>query len=261
MRNELSSGSVPLLFMLSTSCVGFGEGIKDLGLCGDFWEANRVGVLGKEEREGGLGEEHRDRGLEEEQRARGLGVKETELCFGEAEWEECFGDMEGGKCLGEEEKGIILGDDLEGKGEDSLWECAKELLPAASFVVWITLMCCLPSSSAVLGLWRNSAVDWGRPAGWEEDWKRYEEVKGTLSPCSWLSWVEFPSAVQGLFFLLSQVFCVSRWVGGWGKQGEDSMSCQLLLREPHSGSSVNQHIHPVCHPPLRLLLTIQLTFI
>lgn len=93
-----------------------------------------------------MGEEHRD--FEGQQRARGLGEEQTELCFGE---------------LGK----MGLGEDLEGKGEVSLWDftTARGLLLAADPVAWITLICCWPSSSVVLELWRNGAVDCGVPAG------------------------------------------------------------------------------------------------
>lgn len=197
---KLFKCSNPLLsFMPSRSRVRFGEGIKNLGLCRGFFEANSVGALGKEERWRGLGEEQRERGFEGQHRERGLGEEETGLCFGEDERERCFGELE------------------KGKGEASLWDCARGLLLAANPVAWMTLMCFWLSSSAVLQFWRNSAEDCGRPAGWDEDWRRYEELRETMS--RWLSWVEFPSAEEGLFFLFSEVFCVSRWVGGWGKMG------------------------------------------
>lgn len=133
-----------------------------MGFRWGFCEANRVGGLGGEERERGLGEEQRDKGFDGEQRERGLGEEEKELCFGEGEREKSFGEVEGGKCLGELEKEMGLGEDLEGRGEVSLWDCAKGLLLEANPVAWMTLMC-WPSSSAVLELWRNSAAD--RPAG------------------------------------------------------------------------------------------------
>lgn len=142
--------------MPSTSGVCFGEAIKNLGLCRDFCEANCVGVLGEEDRERGLGEEHKGRGLEGQERARGLGEEETDLCFGEDECERCFGELE---------KAMGLGEDLDGRGEASLWDCARGLLLAANPVAWMTLMCCWLSSSAVLELWRNGTVDCDRPAG------------------------------------------------------------------------------------------------
>lgn len=61
--------------------------------------------------------------------------------------------------MGELEKDMGLGEDLESRGEASLWDCAEGLLLAASPVAWMTLMCFWPPSSAVLELWRNSAVD------------------------------------------------------------------------------------------------------
>lgn len=122
---------------------------------------------------------------------------------------------------------------LQGSGEASLWDGALGLLPAANPVAWITLMCCWPSSSTDPEFWRNCEG----PARREEGCSRYGEAKGV--PSSWLSGVDFPSAVWGLFFLLSQVFCVSRWVGVGGGRGKDSVSCQLLLGWPHSGSSVS----------------------
>lgn len=163
--NDLPPGRLALVsFIPSTISVCFGAGIKTLGLCRGLCEANSVGGLVKEEREKRLGEEHRDRGFEGQQRARGLGEEQTELCFGEGEWVRCFGELEK----------MGLGEDVEGKGEASLWDCtaARGLLLAANPVAWMTLICCWPSSSAVLELWRNSAVDCGAPAGWEEDWRR-----------------------------------------------------------------------------------------
>lgn len=80
----------------------------------------------------------------------------------------CFGEVEGGKCLGEEERENGLGEDLGVRGEASLWDCAtavRGLLLAASPVAWMTLVCCLPSSSLVLGLWNSGATDCGMPEG------------------------------------------------------------------------------------------------
>lgn len=91
------------------------------------------------------------------------------MCFGEVDGGKCLGEEEKGKCLGEEdERENGLGEDLGVRGEASLWDCAATaggLLLAASPVAWMTLVCCLPSSSLVLGLWNSSVEDWGTPAG------------------------------------------------------------------------------------------------
>lgn len=71
-----------------------------------------------------------------------------------------------------------MGEDLGGRGKASLWDCvtmARGLLVlAASPMAWMTLVCCVPSSSLVLGVWNSRAVGrgWGRAAGWEEAWRR-----------------------------------------------------------------------------------------
>lgn len=142
--------------------------------------------------------------------------------------------MEEGKCLGEVENEVGLGGVFP-------WDCAEALLLPANPAAWMTLICCWPSSSALLEHCRNRAVGWSQPAGREEAWRLCEGVKGTVSQGLF-------TAVAGVLFLLSEVFCVCRWVGGWRKRGEDSMSCQLLLREPHS-VSLCQLAHTSSLPP------------
>lgn len=164
--NALLSGRFPLLsFMLSRgwSCLLDG---KYLGLCESLFDASSVGDLGKDDWKGSLGEqrdfsvEHRAKDFLGEQRARGL-VEEEEMepCFCEDEGWKRFADVKVSKCFDELEEEMGLGEDLKGRGPASLWDCGKGLVLTATPVACMTLMCCWPSSSEVLGLWKNSAAD------------------------------------------------------------------------------------------------------
>lgn len=64
-----------------------------------------------------------------------------------------------------------LGMDPKGKGEAPPWDCTTAIgvLLAANPVAWMTLMCCWPSSSAVLELCRKRVADCGAPAGQDDD--------------------------------------------------------------------------------------------
>lgn len=43
-------------------------------------------------------------------------------------------------------------------------------LVLANPVAWITLVCCLSSSSLFLELWKTRDVDWDSAGGWGEGW-------------------------------------------------------------------------------------------